>query len=267
MTVKTPVSKIKARPYGVTSYFDRTHWPLQSLIFLLPLLLIYEVGTVAYAPVGDARLPAIYAERLLGRFFELFGVTGYYLPGLLVTVVLLAMHITRGDPWRPEFKLHAGMWIESWLWALPLFVLGTLLAGQPVAAWMLSAPNVLAQATAINQTGLGAFSWQAGMVFAIGAGIYEELLFRLVAIALLDMLFSDLLALPARIGSVLAVVLSSLLFAAYHFSESNPFEWARFAFYMIAGLYFAVLYVGRGFGIVAATHALYDVMAIATHFR
>jgi membrane protease YdiL (CAAX protease family) len=270
MAIKNPQSKIKNRPYGVTSYFDRAQWPLQSLYFLLPLLVLYEFGTVAYAPAGDTRLPAIYAERLLGRFFELFGVTGYYLPGLLVAVVLLAMHITRGDPWKPEMKLYAGMAVESWLWALPLFVLGTLLAGTPTA--MALTPGVLALTTAINDAsggggGIVAFSWQAGMVFAIGAGIYEELLFRLVAIALLDLLFTDLLALPARIGSVLAVVGSAVLFAVYHFSENNPFEWSRFAFYMIAGLYFAVLYVGRGFGIVAATHALYDVMAIATHWR
>ena len=82
----------KSPRHQVPSYWERTLWPLQSLYFLLPLLIFYELGAVAFAPEGNARLPQLYAERMLGRFFEWTGVTGYYLPGIATVVVLLCWH-------------------------------------------------------------------------------------------------------------------------------------------------------------------------------
>jgi len=34
---------------GPTTYWQRSAWPLQALIFLLPVLLFYELGTVLFA--------------------------------------------------------------------------------------------------------------------------------------------------------------------------------------------------------------------------
>lgn len=249
-------SKRNARRPQITSYWERTQWPLQSLYFLLPLIIGYEVGAVMLAGGENERLPAIYAERLLGRFFELFGVGGVYLPGVLAVGLLLVLHFIRNDPWRPEGKLYVGMWVESLLWALPLFVLGTLVSGVPHAAMAL-APTLAQQS--IDHVPI---PFAQGVVFSIGAGIYEELMFRVIAIALLHLLLDDLLALPKHIGQWGAIVGSSLLFAAYHFGSDAQFDAARFVFYALAGLYFAILYVSRGFGIVAATHALYDVLAV-----
>ena len=75
-------------------------------------------------------------------------------------------------------------------------------------------------------------------------------------------MLDDLLALPKHVGQWGAILGSALLFAAYHFGGGAEFDAARFVFYTLAGLYFAILYVARGFGIVAATHALYDVLAV-----
>ncbi len=257
--------------HTVTSYWERTQWPLQSLYFLLPLLIAYEVGTVMVAPAGDDRLPAIYAERLLGRFFELFGATGVYLPGFLVVGVLLGMHFVRRDPWRLEPKLYAGMLVESVVWAVPLFVLGTILSGSGAAdaamAWASEQGASVLQVVMGGDDEPQETALARGIVFSIGAGIYEELMFRVIAIALLHVLLDDLLALPKQVGQWGAIVGSALLFAWYHFGGGQPFDTGRFVFYTLAGLYFAVLYVGRGFGVVAATHALYDVFAVASQLQ
>lgn len=279
-TPNRPITRSQNRSHAVTSYWDRTQWPLQSLYFLLPLIVGYELGTVLYAPEGGERLPAIYAERLLGRFFEVFGVTGYYLPGVLAVAVLLGMHVVRRDPWKPEPKLYAAMAVESLLLAVPLFIMGSLLSGTPApgsagmgggaalemaagggasgwpmaAAWLQGSPAVVD-------------SWQSGLVFSVGAGIYEELMFRLIAIVVLHLLLDDLLALPRPVSKWGAIIGSAVLFAMYHFGEHNPFDAGRFAFYTLAGAYFAVVYVSRGFGIVAATHAIYDILAITTHLQ
>ena len=265
--------------HGVTSYWERSQWPLQSLYFLAPLLLLYELGTVLMAAEGAARLPAIYAEELLGRFFRAVGITTVHLPAILVVVVLVVQHLVRRDPARPELKLYPLMLCESIVFALPLFVLSTMAAGsQALVAGGAGAGGGAAAApvaAALAQVGLSGEpiesvltrSWGAGLTFALGAGIYEELLFRMIAIAGLHAVAKSILALPPRVCDWLAVILAALLFAAYHFSSPEDFSLPLFTFYALAGVYLGVIYITRGFGIVVAVHALYDVLAIATHLR
>jgi hypothetical protein len=239
---------------NVNSYWSRSQRPLQALIFLLPLIVVYEVGMAIYA---DASQPArhIFARSLLRDFFEIFGATGYYLPGLIVVVVLLAMHFARGDPFRLEPRLYWLMATESAAAALPLFVFMLVLFRQP-------APAAVTLGSLLDNS-----TWQEAMLSAIGAGIYEELLFRLIGIALLHMLFVDVLSLPHRWGAMLSIGLSAVAFALYHFSDpkTNPFDWGKCLFYVAAGVYLAGVYVVRGFGIVAGTHAIYDVLVGILH--
>ncbi len=232
-------------------------------MFMLPMLVLYELGTLIYATdVAQGVTRYIYARSLLRDFFELFGVTGYYLPGLIIVVVLLTWHLIRRDPWRLEPGLYVWMWLEAAVLAVPLFVYAVVLFRQPASQELQSLvwqagplPLATAQETARD-------SWQAMMVFSIGAGIYEELLFRLIGIALLHMVLVDVLALPEKAGAVGAVALSALAFSLYHFSDSNPFTLNKCLFYTGAGVYFAAVYVLRGFGIVAGTHAVYDVIVV-----
>lgn len=276
----------KSPRHQVTSYWERTLWPLQSLYFLLPLLIGYELGAAVFAPEGNQRLPQIYAERMLGQFLEWTGATGYHLPAIATVLVLLGLHVAHRDPWRPEPRLYLAMLIESIVLAAPLFVFSIMITTPPPpeaapgisAAWEGSGsiPGVfpLLASTAKAATGLdGVGSWREGVVFSIGAGIYEELVFRLIVIALAHFMLSNVLALPKGWSAGGAIALSAVAFALYHpFDTHLPWgwtsgDWGRFTFYTLAGLYFAAIYVYRGFGIVAATHALYDVMVIAAHFR
>jgi hypothetical protein len=244
------------------SYFERSQRPLQALLFLLPMIGLYEVGILLYAPnAGGVPTRDIYARSLMRDFFEVFGVAAYYLPALIVVVVLLSWHVTRRDPWKVEPKLYSMMLVESFVLAVPLFVFALVMARQInaviVPLQMLSAPA----ATAVD------VGWQAQLVFSIGAGIYEELLFRLIAIALLHLLLVDMLALPEHIGALGAIGGSAIAFALYHFSSENPFELGLAIYYTLAGIYFAGIFVIRGFGIVAATHALFDVLIVIQSIR
>ncbi len=246
----------KAAPrHGITSYWERTQWPLQSLCFLLPLLIIYEVGTLIFASTAGA-LPMIRAESLLYTAFGALGVTSFYLPPLIVVIVLLVWHLARRDPWGLEPGLYVLMAVESILLALPLLVFSAVLFREPVM-----------------QAGLNELPgpWAAKLLLSIGAGLYEELVFRLILIALLHLFLVDLLALPAHWGAALAVLLSAAAFGLYHFEEINVLnwtsqEWRRMVFYMGAGVYFAAVYVLRGFGIVAACHAIYDIVVVTAPY-
>ncbi len=261
----------------VTSYWERTQWPLQSLYFLLPLLIVYEVGAVALAPEGNARLPPIIAERMLGQAFAWLGWYGYYLPGLATVLALLGIHLVRRDPWRPEPLLCGAMAVESAALALPLFVFSVMLSRGPAEAAAGFEPLAMlaggAGAGSGGATGFEAVgSWPAGAVFSIGAGIYEELVFRLLGIVLVHTLLADLLGVKHKPAAAAAVAVSAVAFALYHpFDGYNPLRWSsrevgHFVFYTLAGLYFAAIYVYRGFGIVAATHAIYDVLVISLYF-
>src|SRR5262249_17372705 len=99
----------------------------------------------------------------------------------------------------------------------------------------------------------------------LGAGIYEETLFRLL-------LFSILLSVAwwLELGQVLGVGVaalgSAILFSAAH--HVGPYGQAYsnylFVFRLVAGLYFALLYRFRGFGIVVGAHACYNEMVSIT---
>src|SRR5262249_7580590 len=95
----------------------------------------------------------------------------------------------------------------------------------------------------------------------VGAGIYEALLFRLLLYSGL-MFVLRWLRVSLLVAVVLAAVASSALFSAAHHvgPYGEPFDNYIFVFRMLAGLYFALLYQLRGFGIAVGAHACYDVV-------
>ncbi len=217
--------------------------PLQSLWFLLPLLALYEFGVLQQS--GQA-LYHNSARMIIHDFFEWFNVLGYHLPSLVLIAVLIGLHITKKDPFSLTPTTQGWMLIESMLMATPLLVL-TLIVFK----------DNLVQANATNNNTI---SLPLLLTLSIGAGIYEELLFRLLAIALLHGLFFDWLALPRKWGNVLSVTAAILFFALYH--ENTPFSFGLFAIYLFYGIYFTTLYIARGFGIVAGVHACFDVYVV-----
>jgi hypothetical protein len=235
-------------------YFRRAELPLSSLAFLLPLIIFYELGTryVFAAPVSHGTSgQRIIAFTLMQQFFNLFGATGRYLPALAVTGILLTWHIARHDPWEIDVLTLIGMTIESAILAIPLLALGYLAARYlPLAAPVMNSRGML--------------------VLSVGAGVYEELIFRLTAFTLLNLLLIDVLKLPKWSGYLLIVLITSILFAAYHYLGNEAFNWRTFVFRTVAGAYFAGIFVWRGFGISAGCHTAYDVIIVclrvlATH--
>jgi hypothetical protein len=218
-------------------YFQRSERPLTSLLFLLTPILIYEIGVRYFFSTE------IIASRLLEDFFQLFGATGRALPALAVVGILLAWHIARNDPWR----FYPGTML--------LMVLECALLIAPVTAlYAITARYVPLYAASSTPQGL--------IVLSLGAGIYEELVFRLIAFTLLDLFLLDFLVLPRKLGLGLVVVIPAILFALYHYLGHEPFHWQSFAFRTGAGIYFGVIFLLRGFGITAGTHAAYDIFVV-----
>lgn len=223
--------------------------PLESLVFLLPLLAFYEIGCLlltrsAYGSTQEC----VVAFHLLQVFFALFGTTAFWMPGLAVAIILLCTHAASRKPWRVRSRVIALMYAESVLLAAPLLAF-----------------NHVLQATPLSAVDSGRLF--SDLVLGIGAGIYEELVFRLVMIALLVMIGSDLLRLSSGLTLGLAIALSALAFSAHHHPPlgSEPFMLDKFLFRAMAGVYLGVLFVFRGYGPAAGTHAAYNVLIILLH--
>ena len=236
-------------------YLEHSGSPLVSLVFVLPLILIYEMGTrstgIDARPAGGTPQHVI-AFTLLQQFFGLFGATGRSLPALAVAGILLTWHIARGDRWSVRWPALGGMAIEASFLSVPLLALSVLLT------------HVLRLVPLVGHPALGASRLPSDdlLILCLGAGIYEELVFRLILLTVLTLIVKDLLQFPKRLAIPLVVLLSAVSFAGYHYLGTEPFLWRTFAFRSLAGIYFGVLFLTRGFGVTAATHAAYDILVL-----
>lgn len=246
-------AKRRAAAGAHDGYFHQTERPLTSLLFLLPVIVLYEIGTVTFVTDPLHRTEhRIIAFSLFQKFLELCGAGGKYLPSAAVVVILLASHVARGDRWRVRAAHLGGMLIECIVLALPLLVICRVLeiylprvplAGVPLVATTDNVPRLL--------------------VLSLGAGVYEELIFRLMAFATLSFVLFDVLNVPRRAGALLIVLIAAVLFSGYHYLGTEPFRWWTFSFRMAAGLYFGAVYLCRGFGITAGSHAAYDICVVS----
>jgi Type II CAAX prenyl endopeptidase Rce1-like len=225
---------------ALVAYLKRSERPLQSLIFIAPLILIHEIGW----RLAGSRLLVFH---LLGQFFALFGATATYLPALSLVGVLLAWHIAARDKWTIHVPTLAGMFIESLLLALPLLAFA---AG--LARW-----NPRPLLAAVDQ------DWTQRIVIAVGAGVYEELIFRLAALTLLHLLLVDVFKVPKNRAAVSMVLISALMFSFYHYLGAEKFAWKTCLFRTASGIYFATVFLCRGFGVTAGSHAFYDIIVCA----
>ncbi|MHC4128602.1 MAG: CPBP family intramembrane glutamic endopeptidase [Planctomycetota bacterium] len=238
--------------------------PLRILSFLLPLIVAYEVGLALVLRSSEGVLTNKAHETLL-RFFDAFGLPasgGLFLGGAAIVVVLLVWHVLNRDPWRLDLATPGFMALESLALTIPLIVLAVVIGSSSAAA---------AAGGGALPTDLNAMSIWERVAISVGAGLYEELLFRMLLIALLHTLLVDVGKFSSATGAGIAIVVSALAFTVYH-PLVDPLEpdagvsVRRVAFYFLAGLYFGAVFVVRGFGIVVGVHALYDILVVTTLF-
>jgi membrane protease YdiL (CAAX protease family) len=103
-------------------------------------------------------------------------------------------------------------------------------------------------------------SRSAQILVSLGAGIYEEFVFRVLLLAVLVFLLHRLLHLQQNLAYGVAAVIGAALFAAFHYIGpfGDSLQLPSFLFRFIAGLILTGLYFARGYGITAYTHSLYD---------
>jgi hypothetical protein len=237
-----------------SNYWSATKAPRYSLLFAFPLLLLYELlaFVISHDAITGVRNGADVLLKSL--FIALGGRNGLILFG--VVLVGTALVVIWRDWKRSGGKLVPGyfgfMAVESVVYALIFgFVAASLtsllLHGR---LWFL-----LAQDQPMER-----LSTSTQLMISLGAGLYEELLFRVIIVGALVKLGKALGWKPFAAG-VAATLVGAFIFSAFHYigPYGDKLEVTSFAFRAIAGILFSGLYLLRGFGITAWTHALYDV--------
>lgn len=239
----------------------RTYWhtsraPRYSLLFALPLLIIYQV-LAALAPAGPGGMGVRNgADVILQSIF--IWVAGAWGPPLFMLCIIAAgawliAKDVRRHPGGLTPTVFGGMLLESIILSLIFgVVVGTLTAA------LLGAPPPMALGITPQ---LG--RWTV-LMLSLGAGIYEELLFRVVLVGLLAWGAKQVLGLRPLVAGIVATIVGALIFSGFHYIGpfGDRFNVYSFVFRTIAGLFFSGLYLLRGFGITAWTHALYDVFLL-----
>lgn len=239
------------------SYFDVSRAPRYSVLFALPLLIAYEALAAALAGPRSSSQVRNGADVLLKEAF--IAVAGRNGPLIFITAVVgigiwfIARDIKRtGQGVRP--LVFGAMMAESIaLAAIFGIVIGTL------TVKLLGSLHVLAM-TGAATTQIATMSWSTRLMLSLGAGLYEELLFRVLLVSGLAAGARIVFGLGNTGAGVFATIVGALIFSAFHYigPYGDPFRLTSFTFRAISGVAFSALYLTRGFGITAWTHSLYD---------
>jgi hypothetical protein len=199
-----------------------------SLVLIFPLLLAYEIGVLFAGRVNGADVITRAIYGVLGR-------TTYLLVYAAIAVAFLVW-IRREKRWSTlRLEIAAPVVLEAAIYALTLGAALTIVVDRLL--------------------GLGLSPGE--LVSALGAGVHEELVFRLGLLCGLVALFRR-----TKIGLVAAIVISSVLFSlAHHVGVyGEPFTIHAFVYRCFAGAAFALVFWFRSLAHVVYAHVFYDVL-------
>jgi hypothetical protein len=230
------------------SYLRSTRHPWPCLLFVLPLVFAYESGVIVLGGPHPENLRNG-ADNWLRVGLMRLGISWVWLPPAIL-LALMAFWTWRRWLERPNeaVAVLSGMVLESVSYAIGLWAVSRALG--PLLEQFGIELSAGSSEAAVGQ-----------VVTYLGAGIYEEALFRLILYSCL-LRFLCILEVNSLLAVLLAASASALFFStAHHLGPyGQPYSNYLLLFRLIAGLYFAVLFEVRGFGIAVGAHACYNLM-------
>jgi len=234
----------------IRTYFKDSRAHRYSILFALPLLLGYEALAAMLAKPGQGELRNGADALFRAAFTAVAGDRGpiiFMAAVSLLGVGLVVRDLRKSNGLRA--MMFVGMLAESVVLA---FVFGVVVG--------LVTAQLLGSLHALSIGPVTELSWPTRLMLSLGAGLYEELFFRVVLVTALAAGARVVLGLGPRGAGFIAAFVGAFIFSAFHYIGPFGDEWKlqSFVFRMLSGLAFSGLYLLRGFGITAWTHALYD---------
>jgi membrane protease YdiL (CAAX protease family) len=215
-----------------------------SLLLVIPLFVIYQVGVLF---TDGVRNGVDFTTQLM---FSAAG--GNLWTYLYINIGILAAFIAALFLIDKRGRFRAGVipWLllESTLYAFAL---------APAIGMLMDLTGV----THVLAAGLESRGLIDAIVLSIGAGVHEELVFRLIMTGGLVWIGRSVFDWPTWLSGLTAIIVSSLIFSGIHYvgSLGDTFTMVSFIFRFFAGVLFAAIYYLRGFSVAVYTHALYDI--------
>ena len=244
-----PKFRSESKP-DVRGYLAWSRDPAVGLFAVAPLWGAYELLRFYLSPNERNGAEALMCEALrwLGPLFPI-------LPRLLFVFVVILSAISlarRNVPWARVAMVSA---LEGTVWGLMLGPLAAALAEKSFR--LLGASE-------------GEHSLAKDLVASLGAGIFEELFFRLFLLSLLVLLLAracDVFGIPKACATAFGILLSGFVFAFFHHvgAGAPKIEMPVLMFRTAAGTLLGALFVARGIGVCMWAHSIYDVHYFLTH--
>ncbi len=231
-------------------YFSASRTPTYGFLTALPLLLLYE-ASILFVNHGTALSIRVGADVWMKSLLVAIGAPGMLAVGAVVIVVGVAIFVRdrkRDIPLRPAF--FGAVILESMLYAV-------------VVAFIVSVSVSLLLAMAQDGGTVRDLPIATQLSLSLGAGLYEELVFRVILVGGLAFLLGQVTP-RKELSYVVAAVAGAFLFSAVHYIGpfGDPLQVGSFLFRFLFGLAMNVIFLLRGFGVAAWTHALYDVFVV-----
>jgi membrane protease YdiL (CAAX protease family) len=229
-------------PKFLRIYWKETRRPIYAAALIAPFFLIYHVGIfflqTTYVNGADA---------LIIRLLRPLSVNAMFASALVLLCCFLYWQIRSKGSWTVDVPKLLALYLESLLLAILLLLSFSWLA----AHFPLAASN--------RESGLGRLSMLA---LYCGAGIYEELVFRGMLLGGMLLIFRKIFGWKGAAAAVTATLLAAVAFSLFHYMGPSGDRFALNSFLQraFAGVYFSAIFVTRGFGVAAASHALYDIL-------
>ena len=227
---------------SLPGYLDQSRSLVNSLVLTIPLLAIYEAALCLSNFKVQNRFD------FLTRFIEEHGFNGLLVfNALLFTAAVIAVaYLNKRRKFDPA--LWPGIVIEGLSYALVLGACVTVLLS--VQGGQADAPQ---PSPLLQNIGL-----------ALGAGVYEELFFRLLILGMMYTWLTHTVRAQKFTALAFAFIVSSALFSLSHFQMPTlaDFDIRRCMFYFIAGIVLGGIFLVRGLGVAIYTHAIYNVLVI-----
>jgi len=234
-----------------TSYFNTTKGVLYSYIACLPLLLLYELLIWISSPDASSTI-RISVDVWFRQIVQLTGLhsTALILGGAALIGGII-LYVKRDDIQHIKKGYFLMMLAEAVLYSVIITItIHTFLDAILMA-------DSSSQIESLNLLQLYALS--------LGAGLYEELFFRVILVSLL-IFFFKLFTNRHSVATTLSIVTAALIFSGVHYIGfyGDTFTLHSFLFRFLFGLGLNLIYVKRGFGIAAWTHAVYDLIVVSS---
>ncbi|MHC4871420.1 MAG: CPBP family intramembrane glutamic endopeptidase [Planctomycetota bacterium] len=234
-----------AKKFKLLTYIEESKRPGTCLAFVLPILVTYEIG-IRIINIDTTTHTVNGADAIIKESLRQVGFYGSLLSAICIILTLFLLHLHRGYNWHIRKSTIFTMIPESILVALPLLALDRLVKH------------------VIMAIGAGEATIGETIILSLGAGVYEEYLFRLVLLGGSLYLINRLFKRHKNFIQPACVIIVSVLFAVFHHIGpfGDTFELRIFAFRTLAGIYFSWIYLSRGFGIAVGCHTAYDLMVV-----